>query len=68
MPIAILRVFDIPDSRSPGPIKLVRVVQFTVDGHGPVHVEVPLEGFQSEAVRRAIQQEAATIRAIVRGG
>jgi len=68
VPIEILRVFDIPDSRSPGPIKLVRVVQFNVDGMGPMHVEVPLEDFQSAAVRRAIEQEAETVRALLRGG
>ena len=67
MAIKILRVFDLPDSRSPGPIQLVRVVQFEVDGHGPVHVEVPLGDFQSEPVRRAIEAEADTIRALLRG-
>jgi len=66
--IRILRVFDVPDSRSPGPLGVARVVQFEVDGHGPVFVEVPLGEFQSAAVRQRIEQEAEVIRALLRGG
>ena len=67
MTIKILRVFDIPDSRSPGPIQVARVVQFEVDGYGPVHVEVPLVEFESEPVRRAIEAEAEKVRGLLRG-
>lgn len=68
MPVVIRRVYDMPDTRARGPIRVARVVEFMVDGQGPLFVEVPLEEMDSLAVRSLIETEAAKVRALLAGG
>lgn len=67
MPVEILRVFDMPDFRTRGEIRGVRVVQFMVDGQGPMLVEIPHGEMTTEAVRAAVEREAELVRALLRG-
>jgi len=67
MPIEVRRVYDMPDTRARGPIRVARVVEFMVDGQGPLFVEVPLEEMDSLAVRSLIEAEAAKVRNLLAG-
>ncbi len=68
MAIRIRGVYDLPDSRKPGPLKAVRVVEFTVDEQGPLFVHIPTEEWSPARARELIEAEAATVRALLSGG
>lgn len=68
MGIEIRRVYDMPDSRGRGPIRVVRVAEIMVDGHGPLFVEIPNAEVESGDVRAVIQAEAERVRSLLRGG
>jgi hypothetical protein len=68
MGIEIRRVYDMPDTRARGPIRVARVVEFMVDGQGPLFVEVPLGELDTLDVRSVIQAEAEKVRSLLRGG
>lgn len=68
MGIEIRRVYDMPDTRARGPIRVARVVEYMVDGQGPLFVEVPLGELDSLDVRSVIERDAAKVRALLAGG
>ena len=68
MAVKIRNVYTVPDTRTRGVLKATLVVEFTVDGMGPLFVEVPGQDPEAAAVRAAVEREAATVRAIAVGG
>ncbi len=67
MAIEIRRVYTVPDTRTRGELKPVLVVEFMVDGQGPLLVEVPGQDPEAQVVRARIEQEAALVRSLLSG-
>ncbi len=66
--MVIRRVYTVPDTRTRGELRPVLVVEFLVDGFGPMLVEVPGQDPEAAAVRAVVEREAALVRALVAGG
>lgn len=65
MPVDVLAVHDGPAYDSRGQLVRIRIVSYTVDGHGPFGLSGLADDLTPEEIRRRIHAEAEGIRQLL---